>query len=89
MSAGNYIGYFTHLVNQGKMTEEEAIKQLEELHRIDMRHDEIDRWTVACFRTGSVLTKEQTDILFECAKVPIDENTLDKWNGIGCTSFKW
>ena len=84
MSAGNYIGYFAHLVDQGKMTVEEAIKQLEELHRIDMKHDEIDRWTMACFRDGSILTKEQTDILFEFAKVPIDidEETLDKFNSI-------
>ena len=84
MSAGNYIGYFAHLVDQGKMTVEEANKQLEELHKIEMMHDEIDRWTVACLRTGSVLTKEQTDILFEFAKAPIDidEETLDKFNSI-------
>lgn len=84
MSAGNYIGYFAHLVDQGKMTVEEATKQLEELHKIDMMHDEIDRWTAACIRTGSVLTKEQTDILFEFAKTPIDidEGTLDKFNSI-------
>ena len=89
MSAGNFIGYFSHMIDTGKMTEEEANRRLREMFEADMRADEIDRWTVACFRTGSVLTKEQTDILFECAKVPIDENTLDKWNSIGCTSFKW
>ena len=43
MSAGNYIGYFAHLVEKGQMTREEADKQLEELHRIDMMHDEFDR----------------------------------------------
>lgn len=43
MSAGNYIGYFAHLIEQGKMTEEEATKNLEELHRIDVMHDQFDR----------------------------------------------
>ena len=84
MSAGNYIGYFAHLVDQGKMTEDEAIKQLEELHKIDMIHDEIDRQIVAWLHSGSVLTKEQTDILYEFAKYPInvDEDILDKFNNI-------
>lgn len=43
MSAGNYIGYFAHLIQQGKMTEEESMKKLEELHKIDMIHDQFDR----------------------------------------------
>jgi hypothetical protein len=72
MTAGDYIGYFAHLVEKGQMTEEEAAKQLEELHKIDMMQDEIDRWVVACHRTGSVLTKEQTDRLFTLAERPIE-----------------
>ena len=43
MSAGNYISHFGHLADQGKMTEEEAVKQLKELHEIDMMFDEFDR----------------------------------------------
>ena len=65
MSAGNYIGYFSHLIEQGKMTEEEASKKLEELHKIDMMHDEFDREFFknckAYIHSGSVLTKEQTE----------------------------
>lgn len=41
------------------------------------------------FINGDVLTKELTDILYELAKKPIDidEEFLDKFNSIGCTSF--
>ena len=88
MSAGNYIGYFAHLIKQGKMTEEEASKRLEELHKIDMMHDEFDREFFknckAYMHSGSVLTKELTDVLYEFAKKPIniDEAILDKFNSI-------
>lgn len=78
MSAGNYIGYFAHMIDAGKMTSDEANKMLEEMLVIDMMHDEIDRQTAAWFRSGSVLTKEQTDILFECAKAPIDKEDWEK-----------
>lgn len=75
MSAGNYIGYFAHLIKQGKMTEEEASKRLEELHKIDIMHDEFDREFFknckAYIPSGSVLTKEQTDKLFALAEKPI------------------
>lgn len=75
MSAGNYIGYFARLIEQGKMTEEEAFKELEELHKIDMKHDEFDREFFknckAYIPSGSVLTKEQTDKLFTFAERPI------------------
>ena len=57
MSAGNYIGYFAHLVDQGKMTVEEANKQLEELHRIDMIHDELDRKTLELIRGNYEIRK--------------------------------
>jgi polyhydroxyalkanoate synthesis regulator phasin len=71
MSAGNYIGYFAHLVEKGQMTIEEANRQLEELHRIDMTHDEFDRQMVTYLHSGSVLTKEQTEKLFALAEKPI------------------
>ena len=89
MSAGNYIGYFAHMIDKGKMTEEEANTRLKEMFKADMRADEIDRLTATCLRTGSDLTKELTDILFEFAKTPIDidEGILDKFNSFGCTSF--
>lgn len=69
MSAANYISYFAHLIEQGKMTEEEAFRKLKELHEIDMKHDEFDREFInnchkAYLHSGSVLTKEQTDKLF-------------------------
>lgn len=40
--------------------------------------------------SGSVLTKEQTEALYEFAKTPvdIDEKFLEKFNSIGCTSFQ-
>lgn len=40
--------------------------------------------------SGSVLTKEQTEALYELAKMPIDidEEFLNKFNSIGCTSFQ-
>ena len=79
MSAGNYIGYFAHLVDKGMMTREEADRKLEELHRIDMKHDEIDRLTATWLHSGSVLTKEQTDILFECAKAPMGKEDWEKF----------
>lgn len=79
MSAGNYIGYFAHLIEQGKMTEEEASKKLEELHKIDMMHDEFDREFFknckAYIHSGSVLTKEQTDKLLTLADKPIKINS--------------
>ena len=71
MTAANHIGYFAHLIDQGKMTKEEASKKLEELHRIDMEQDEFDRQIVAMLHSGSVLTKEQTDKLFTLAEKPI------------------
>lgn len=71
MTAANHIGYFTHLVEQGKITEDEASKKLKELHEIDMKHDEFDRQMVAMLHFGSVLTKEQTDKLFTLAEKPI------------------
>lgn len=39
--------------------------------------------------SGSVLTREQTNTLHELAKTPIDidEETLDKFNSVGCPSF--
>lgn len=39
--------------------------------------------------TGCVLTKEQTEAIYEFAKKPIyiNEEVLDKFNSIGCTSF--
>ena len=41
------------------------------------------------FVNNDVLTKELTDVLYELAKKPIDidEEFLDKFNSIGCTSF--
>lgn len=75
MSAGNYIGYFAHLIEQGKMTEEEASKRLEEMHKIDMMYDEFDREFFknckAYIHSGSVLTKEQIDKLFTLVEKPI------------------
>ena len=40
--------------------------------------------------SGDVLTKEQTEAIYELAKKPIDidEEILDKFNSIGCTSFR-
>lgn len=45
---------------------------------------------LAVIRSGSVLTKEQIEVIYELAKTPIniDEETLDKFNSIGCTSFQ-
>lgn len=39
--------------------------------------------------SGDALTKEQTEAIYELAKKPIDidEEILDKFNSIGCTSF--
>ena len=76
MSAGNYIGYFAHMIDTGKMTEEEANRKLKELFRIDMQQDEFDReffknCNKAYLHSGSVLTKEQTDKLFTLAEKPI------------------
>lgn len=95
MSAGNYIGYFAHLIEQGKMTEEEASKKLEELYEIDMKQDEFDREFFKNHKvyipSSSFLTKEQTEAIREYAKKPIDinEEVLDKLNNIGCTSFRF
>lgn len=40
--------------------------------------------------SDDVLTKEQTEAIYELAKKPIDidEEILDKFNSIGCTSFR-
>ena len=43
MSAGNYIGYFAHMIDTGKMTEEEANRKLKEMFEADIRADEFDR----------------------------------------------
>ena len=43
MSIGNYIGYFAYLIEQGKMTEDEANKELKHIFEADMRADEEDR----------------------------------------------
>ena len=39
MSIGNYIGYFAHLIEQGKMTEDDANKELKHIFEADMRAD--------------------------------------------------
>lgn len=50
----------------------------------------MDKDNIIAIHSGSVLTKEQTEALYELAKMPIDinEEFLDKWNSIGCTSFQ-
>lgn len=50
MTAANYIGYFARLVELGKMTKEEMREKLEEMHKIDMQQDEIDRKIVELMR---------------------------------------
>lgn len=49
----------------------------------------VDKERFVTIPSGSVLTKEQTDTVYELAKTPIeiDEELLDKFNSIGCTSF--
>lgn len=39
---------------------------------------------------GDVLTKEQTETIYELAKKPIDidEEIMNKFNSIGCTSLR-
>lgn len=52
--------------------------------------DDMNKENLISIHSGSVLTKEQTEALYELAKMPIDinEEFLDKWNSIGCTSFQ-
>ena len=69
----DYCGYFDF--DTSGLTEEEASKRLEELHKIDMIHDEFDREFFKNYKayvcSGSVLTKEQTDKLFALAEKPV------------------
>lgn len=45
---------------------------------------------LVAIHSGSALNKEQTEAIYELAKMPIDidEELLDKFNSIGCTSFQ-
>lgn len=51
--------------------------------------DPANKENIAYIRSGFVLTKEQTETVYELAKMPIDidEELLDRLNSIGCTSF--
>ena len=52
MSAANWIGYFAYLVDQGKMTDEEANERLIEMFEADIRADEADREVVELMRSS-------------------------------------
>ena len=58
MTTTNHIGYFAHLVDQGKMTEEEANERLKEMHEIDMQQDAIDRYIIESTKHYSEVFKE-------------------------------
>lgn len=79
MSAGNYIGYFAHLVEKGQMTKEEANRKLKELLEIDMQQDEFDReifknCNKAYLHSGSVLTKARCEF-----------SSVEEWKKLGYT----
>ena len=42
MTAANYIGYFAHLIDSGKITEDEARQRLKEMFETDIQADEFD-----------------------------------------------
>lgn len=51
--------------------------------------ENMNKENLVAIPSGDVLTKEQTEAIYEFAKKPIDidEEILDKFNSIGCTSF--
>ena len=50
----------------------------------------MDKENLVAIPSGNVLTKEQTEVIYEFAKksIDIDEEILDKFNSIGCTNFR-
>ncbi len=94
MSLWCWIPYVERQIELGKMTREEGNALLNDIAEIDQRQDELDReFFNNCSKTyiysGSVLTKEEIDAIYELAKTPIDidEETINKFNSVGCTSF--
>lgn len=75
MTAGNYIGYFAYMIDNGEMTEEEANIRLKEMLEADMRADDADRQIFALLHSGDVVPKEQSDMLYEFATLP-----MGKWD---------